>query len=76
MFCIQDDKDACKACVEKLMEKYPKVNARIFTGGENVGVNPKINNMLPAYKYTNSELILISDSGIRSKSNLFTKLII
>lgn len=32
-----------------------------------MGVNPKINNMHPGYEAAKHELVMISDSGIRSK---------
>lgn len=39
----------------------------MFTGAQNVGVNPKINNMQNAYDKAQYPLFLISDAGIRSK---------
>lgn len=69
LFCIEDKNDPAVEVVRNLLEKYPKVNARLFIGGSKVGVNPKINNMNAAYMEAKSELIMISDSGIRMKED-------
>ncbi|KAL6436289.1 hypothetical protein ACFW04_004682 [Cataglyphis niger] len=69
LFCVEDDSDPVLMLVRKLMEKYPEADARLFVGGCNVGVNPKINNMQPAYEAAKYELVLISDSGIRMKED-------
>ncbi|CAL8134620.1 unnamed protein product [Orchesella dallaii] len=69
LFCVQDNNDPAINIVDKLMDKYPTVDARLFKGGEKVGINPKINNMQPAYISMKHELILISDSGIRMKED-------
>jgi ceramide glucosyltransferase len=69
LFCIEDKEDAAVQVVEQLMEKYPKVDAHLFLGGSDVGVNPKINNMNAGYEHAKYELIMISDSGIRMKED-------
>lgn len=32
LFCVQDERDSAVAVVRQLMQNYPKVNARLFTG--------------------------------------------
>lgn len=67
LFCVQDPNDPAALIVEQLFKKYPQADARLFIGGSRVGVNPKINNMQPAYESMRYELLLISDSGIQMK---------
>ncbi|XP_033636856.1 ceramide glucosyltransferase-B-like [Asterias rubens] len=75
IFCIQDEKDpACKV-VEPLIEKYPHVDARLFVGGSKVGLNPKLNNLMPGYSAAQYELIMISDSGIMVYKNTLTEMV-
>lgn len=63
---MEDDTDPAIMLVNSLMEKYPKVDAKLYIGASAVGVNPKINNMHKAYEAASYEFILISDSGIKS----------
>uniref|UniRef100_A0A336LLW1 ceramide glucosyltransferase n=1 Tax=Culicoides sonorensis TaxID=179676 RepID=A0A336LLW1_CULSO len=69
LFCIEDKNDPAIMIVKHFMEKYPNVDAQLFLGGSNVGVNPKINNMNPGYLAAKYEYIMISDSGIRMKED-------
>lgn len=67
IFCIEDRHDKAVELVHELCDRYPHVPTRLFLGGSNVGVNPKINNMNPGYEAALSDYIMISDSGIRSE---------
>jgi hypothetical protein len=53
------------------MSKYAHVDARLFCCDtlpqHMLGVNPKINNMLPAYLAAKYSLVLVSDAGILSE---------
>ncbi|KRZ80132.1 Ceramide glucosyltransferase-B [Trichinella papuae] len=67
LFCVHDASDSSLPIVRSLVEKYPHVPAKVFIGGTTVGLNPKINNMMPGYVAAQYQLILISDSGLRMK---------
>jgi ceramide glucosyltransferase len=63
-FSLEFDSDPALDVVKKLQLKYPNVKTRVIIGCENVGINPKINNLIQGYKETTSELVWILDSNI------------
>lgn len=69
LFAVEDPNDAAIPLINILMENFPNVETKVFIGGSNVGVNPKINNMYNAYEAAQYEFILISDSCIRMEED-------
>jgi len=77
LFCIQELEDSdTHTVVKKLVDQYPGVDAKIFVGGEEVGVNPKINNMSPAYRAAKYPLLLVSDAGIKMKEDTLMDMVL
>lgn len=76
LFCVQDPDDAAILTVKSLFKLHPEVDAKLFTGGSCVGVNPKINNMQPAYEAAKYELVLVSDSGISMKKDTLLDMVL
>uniref|UniRef100_A0A8C5DZ19 ceramide glucosyltransferase n=1 Tax=Gouania willdenowi TaxID=441366 RepID=A0A8C5DZ19_GOUWI len=72
LLCIQDQSDPAVDVCKKLLGKYPNVDARLFVGGKKVGINPKINNLMPGYESAKYDLVWICDSGIRVKPDTLT----
>lgn len=69
LFCVQDHDDPAIAIVRKLMLKHPEVDAQLVHGNFKVGVNPKVNNMVPAYDKSKYDLIMISDDKMFIQSD-------
>ena len=77
IFCIQDLEDEkLQLHIKKLCIMYPDVKTKIFFGGKNVGINPKINNLFPGYTASKYDLILVSDSRIRMKKDALTDMVL
>jgi ceramide glucosyltransferase len=69
IFSLQDHNDPAYKVAEKIKEKYPDKDISVITERCNVGLNPKVNNLIPAYKIAKYEHILISDSNVMANSN-------
>ncbi|XP_034104125.1 ceramide glucosyltransferase [Drosophila albomicans] len=69
LFCVEDKHDPAIKLVEQLLDKYPQIDAQLFVGGSDVGVNPKINNIHPGYMAAKYDFVMISDSGIKMKDD-------
>jgi ceramide glucosyltransferase len=64
IFSLQDHNDpACKVALE-IKEKYPDRDITVLVKRCEAGLNPKVNNLLPAYEIARYEYILISDSDV------------
>ncbi|KAE8632233.1 hypothetical protein XENTR_v10001484 [Xenopus tropicalis] len=72
LLCVQDLDDPAVDVCKKLLGKYPSVDAKLFIGGKKVGINPKINNLMPGYEVAKYDLIWICDSGIKVKPDTLT----
>jgi len=64
LFALQDRNDAAYKVACKVQEKYPDRDITIVVERCNVGLNPKINNLIPAYRKSRHPYILISDSNV------------
>jgi ceramide glucosyltransferase len=72
IFALQNRNDpACKVA-EKIKEKYPLRDISIVVEYCNDGLNPKVNNLIPAYKKARYDLLLISDSNVRVDKDYLT----
>ncbi|KAF9353914.1 hypothetical protein BGX26_008336 [Mortierella sp. AD094] len=64
IFSVAQPNDPAIAVVKDLIKKYPKVDARIIIGEKNVGINPKINNMVQSYETAKYDIVWVCDSNV------------
>lgn len=64
LFALQDHNDPAYKVVKKVQEKHRDAKIMIVIERCNTGLNPKINNLVPAYHRSAHPYILISDSNV------------
>lgn len=64
IFSLQDFNDHAYKVALKVKENHPSKHITILVEKCNAGLNPKVNNLIPAYKASKHQYILISDSNV------------
>jgi ceramide glucosyltransferase len=65
IFSVAEVADPARAVVQRLIAEHPEVDAKLITGAQKAGPNPKIDNLLRGYACAKHDLLWISDSSIR-----------
>ncbi len=65
IFSVADKNDPARYVAQAVMDRYPSVPAKIIVTSQEVGTNPKVNNLVLPYIEAKYDLVLISDSNIR-----------
>jgi len=66
LFGVADLDDPAVPIVRGLMREYPKVPARLIVNCRRIGINPKVNNLANIADHASHEILLISDSNVRT----------
>ncbi len=75
IFSLRDQNDPAYKVARKIKDKYPDKDITIIVERCNAGLNPKVNNLIPAYKIARFEHILISDSNVIVDKNYLREIV-
>jgi len=64
IFSLQDHNDPAYKIAQKIKDKHPDRDIRIIIEPCSRGMNPKVNNLIPAYRASRYDTVLISDSNV------------
>lgn len=74
IFCVREYDDSSIPVVQRLIKKYPSISAKLLIGGNDIGINPKINNMQKGYENAKYSFVWICDAGIRIHPDTLTEM--
>jgi ceramide glucosyltransferase len=69
IFSLQDHNDPAYKVARKIKDKYPEKDISVIAERCNAGLNPKVNNLIPAYRIAKYNYILISDSNVMAETD-------
>lgn len=75
IFSFQNRNDQAFKVAAKVRDKYPNRDITLVVDPCNDGLNPKVNNLIPAYRHSKYALILISDSNVMVGKDYLGKIV-
>jgi ceramide glucosyltransferase len=75
IFSLQNHNDPAFKVARKIKDKYPEKNISIIVERCDDGLNPKVNNLIPAYKASRYDYVLISDSNVMVDKNYLKEVV-
>ncbi len=64
IFCLQDYNDPAYKVAKKVKDRHPDRDITVLVSHSQEGLNPKVNNLMGAYRAAKYPLLLISDSNV------------
>ncbi|KAI8075880.1 glycosyl transferase family 21-domain-containing protein [Gilbertella persicaria] len=64
IFSVASAQDAAIEVVRKLQQEYHHIDSRLIIGDHQVGINPKINNMIESYRTAKYDIVWVLDSNV------------
>ncbi|WP_416795646.1 ceramide glucosyltransferase [Ciceribacter azotifigens] len=74
VFCVEDADDPAVPLVKQLMAEYPDVASSLLVGNSQVGINPKLNNLVKGWDAARYPWIVIADSNVLAPKDYLTQL--
>jgi len=75
LLAVVDEHDEALPVVRELISQYPNVNAKVIIGAEEVGVNPKVNNLMRPYNEAAHDILWVLDSNVAVSPGTLTRAI-
>jgi ceramide glucosyltransferase len=75
LFCCASTDDPVVPLVERLIAEHPQAKARLLIGDERPSQNPKLNNVLKAWRTAAHEWIVIADSNVAMPRDYLQRLL-
>ena len=75
VFCAASANDPAVRLVTQLIERYPACRARLLIGNEHVSPNPKLNNLVKAWRAQTADWVVMADSNVLMPADYLQQLL-